>query len=258
MQATTRPPRLTRFLEVLPKLLGGALLVSLILVGYIFLESPSAIRHPRFEHAHFRMQVIVNGKAENFAGSNYQTPYESNQCSDDISKEPIHFHDNRDQFVHIHWKDITGGMVLKYYGWNYIGGLSNALGYRFDTVQSLVPTHGQILPDLPKGTKLFVYSGSAEKFEARPLRAFLDQSLEQFFGTPSNVQPEQTSFLDLFTKKAYAHADSSTPHSEEELTRINNLLGNVVIFVQPMQPTNAEVKARFAQLLPLNDSTCGG
>jgi hypothetical protein len=45
--------------------------------------------------------------------------------------------------------------------------------------------------------------------------------------------------------------------SEEELTRINNVIGNVVIFTQEEEPTKEQVKARFDNLVPLHDSTCG-
>ena len=45
---------------------------------------------------------------------------------------------------------------------------------------------------------------------------------------------------------------------EEKLTRINNMIGNVVIFVQKDKPTDQQIKERFNDLEPLSDSTCGG
>jgi len=51
---------------------------------------------------------------------------------------------------------------------------------------------------------------------------------------------------------------NSSGKSEEELKKINNLLGNVVIFVQPNEPTSEQVKAKFDKLIPLGDSVCGG
>ena len=44
---------------------------------------------------------------------------------------------------------------------------------------------------------------------------------------------------------------------EEQLTRINNLVGNVVIFVQSDKPTDRQIKDRFNDLEPLTDSSCG-
>lgn len=69
----------------------------------------------------------------------------------------------------------------------------------------------------------------------------------------------------LFLPKAYAHGgtidgddDEGSTKTEEELTRINNLVGNVVIFVQQNQPTKEQIQERFNNLVPLHESTCGG
>ena len=98
--------------------------------------------------------------------------------------------------------------------------------------------------------------------------------LENFFGTTSNFpahdinKSEQTSLLDKLMPKASAHGtaddtdgdDGDTPveSEEEKLTRINNMLGNVVIFVQKDVPSDEQIKERFNDLEPLSDSTCGG
>ena len=51
---------------------------------------------------------------------------------------------------------------------------------------------------------------------------------------------------------------SNSSKTETELKKINNLLGNVVIFVQETEPTKEQVKLRFDNLEPLGDSVCGG
>jgi hypothetical protein len=53
------------------------------------------------------------------------------------------------------------------------------------------------------------------------------------------------------------HVDGNETE-QQRLTRINNLIGNVVIFAQDTKPNDQQVKARFNQLVPLSDSTCGG
>ena len=95
--------------------------------------------------------------------------------------------------------------------------------------------------------------------------------MEQFFGTTSNSPAHeinkggQTSLLDKVFPKAYAHgtADDADGNDgdeteQEQLTRINNLIGNVVIFAQKDKPTDQQIKDRFNKLEPLSDSTCGG
>ncbi len=241
--------------------------VIAILVGsvwaYLFLSSPVSVRLPKMEHAHFRMQIIVEGKKEDFAEAKYQQTYEKGVCSAELSNEPIHFHDAKDQVVHLHWKGVTGGDVLKYYGWNLAGGRADILGYRFDRspIPEAVPIHGADLPAIPTGTKLWVYAGSQEKYDQRILADFLGKDVEEFFGRKSTVNTDMA--LDpqnFFAPTAYAHdghdhGDAKTPAQLED---INNLLGNVVIFVQRDEPSDEAVKERFNALEPLTDSTCGG
>lgn len=245
---------------------------SLVYVGYIYAASPDVIRNPKLEHYHFRMQIVVSGKSENFADKKYQTDYAKDQCNANLPEQPIHFHDNMDQFTHIHWEGMTGGMVMKYYGWNYIGGLNNALGYKLDDLSNVqkVTTHGDYLPPVPSNTNFYIYTGDLSNYEARGFDDWKTQDLEKFFGKSSNSpaheeNKQKTSLLDEVFPTAYAHGtaddidgDDGTETEEEKRTRINNLIGNVVIFVQKDKPTDQQIKDRFTDLEPLADSTCGG
>lgn len=244
---------------------GGLIAVNLLYWGIAFLSSPAAIRQPKFQHFHFRMQVLVNGKSENFASGKYQQASPKNACAADLVTEPFHFHDKKDQMVHVHWDNMTGGLLLKYYGWNYVGGTDASLGYRFDSFPSLkdVPIHGKDLPNVPSDAKFFVYTGDGQAYKQHDFTAFLYQDLEEFLGKQSNLpaDDEATSFLDKLFPKAYAHSGHEHTEGvtdEAKLEKLNNLLGNVVIFVQKDKPSTAEIKARFADLEPLSESTCAG
>lgn len=271
-ETTPKPPnKLRRIL-----LAAGGAVLAIVLVagayaGYTYASSPAIIRKPQIEHYHFRMQILVNGTAQNFASKDYQTGYSKDQCNASLPDQPIHFHDNKDQFVHIHWEGMTGGLVLKYYGWNYVGGLRGALGYRFDNLRHIqkVPTHGNYLPAVPAGASFYVYTGDEKGYKQKSFDDFKRQDLEQFFGKTSNLPAhelnhQKSSLLDTLFPRAYAHGaevHSAATGDEDEkarLTRINNLIGNVVIFVQKGQPTDQQIKARFAMLAPLSESTCGG
>jgi hypothetical protein len=256
--------------------IGALLLLPLSYAGYVYAVSPAVIRDPKLEHYHFRMQILVNGKAEDFSRKAYQTGYAKDQCNANLPEQPIHFHDNKDQFTHIHWEGMTGGMVMKYYGWNYIGGISNALGYKLDKLSDpqKVTTHGNYLPTVPKDATFYVYTGDENSYKERSFNDWKTQDLETFFGTTSNFpahdinKGKHTSMLDKVFPKAYAHGTANDedgndgaakPETEQEkLSRINNLVGNVVIFVQKDKPTDQQIKDRFNKLLPLDDSTCGG
>ncbi len=249
------------------------LLLPLSYAGYVYALSPAVVRNPKLEHYHFRMQILVNGKAENFSEQKYQKGYVKDQCNANLPEQPIHFHDNKDQFTHIHWEGMTGGMVMKYYGWNYIGGLNNALGYKLDNVKDIqkVNTHGNYLPKMPKDAQFFVYTGDEKSYKEKSFDDWKTQDLEQFFGVTSNSpaheinKGKQVSLLEKIFPKASAHGAADDGNDgeagetqEQKLTRINNMLGNVVIFAQKDKPTDQQIKDRFNDLEPLTDSTCGG
>jgi hypothetical protein len=239
--------------------------------SYVYTVSPGPIRSPQMDHYHFRMQVVVDGKDVDFSTSTFQTPYAKDQCSVDLATEPIHFHDQKGQFVHIHWTGITGGIVLKNYGWNFIGGQDNLLGYRTDDLPRVtsVPAHGNNLPELPANATIWVYSGDESGHQKRSLAEFTDQDLEKFFNKESNFPASAQSggVMSWLFPKASAHGSEHAEEAavlqvsdaeEERLTRLHNLLGNVVIFVQASEPTDEQVTAKFSNLEPLSDSTCGG
>lgn len=266
--------RKSRVIRGVLLILGVVILMAASFAGYVYAASPAVIRNPKLEHYHFRMQVLVNGKAEDFGSKGYQTGYVKDQCNANLPEQPIHFHDNKDQFTHIHWEGMTGGMVMKYYGWNYIGGMSNALGYKLDKLSDpqKVTTHGNYLPPQPKESSFYIYSGDEKGYKQRNFNDWVSNDLEDFFKTTSNFpaheQNKKTSLVDRLFPKANAHgtedhsttkaATDDTETEEQKLTRINNLIGNVVIFVQKDKPTDAQIKERFNKLEPLSDSSCGG
>ncbi len=240
-------------------------------VGYLYSSTPEVIRKPLLEHYHFRMQIIMNGQPENFGDEKYQAAYAKDQCNADLPAHPIHFHDGKDQFAHIHWEGMTGGIMMKYYGWNYIGGPDDILGYRVDKLPNpdKVPIHGKVLPVIPNDTNFYIYTGDKNNYQKRNFEDWKTQDLERFFGKTSNSPAHELnkkkSFLDNIFPEVYAHdgvihepTAASHESEEEKLTRINNLIGDVIIFVQKNEPSVQEIKERFSNLQPLSESTCGG
>ena len=263
------------------KAIIGVILAAIVgfgsYAGYVYATSPDVIRNPKLEHYHFRMQILVNGKAENFNTKSYQTGYAKDQCNANLPEQPIHFHDSKDQFTHIHWEGMTGGMVMKYYGWNYIGGIDDALGYKLNDLSDIqkVTTHGNYLSPVAKDDTFYIYTGDENGYQKQSFDDWKNKDLEDFFGKTSNSPSHELNksgdvgVLDTLFPKAYAHgtADDAdgddgatvpTETEQEKLIRINNLLGNIVVFVQKDAPTDQQIKDRFNDLEPLTDSTCGG
>ncbi len=257
----------SRFAKGIKALIGLAVLAAglyVLFVGYAYFSTPAAIRKPAFQHYHFRMQLLVDGKTVNFASPDFQEVAGHDVCTAQLTKEPVHFHDQNNQMVHIHWAHMTGGLVLKDYGWNYYGGLHGTLGFRFDSFPKLVnvPVHGNALPSVPKGDNFYVFTGDQGSYKEHSFNDFVHQDLETFFGKKSNLPTGSASLFDKLFPKAYA--DTALPTvpavkpTAEQLQRLNNLIGNVVIFVQKDRPSVKQVQDRFNQLTPLPLSTCAG
>ncbi len=229
----------------------GAIVIAAAWYTYAYAATPAAIRHPAHDHFHFRLQILVDSQAVNFADAKYQTAFNKDLCTATITKEPFHFHDEMDQFVHIHWKDMTGGLLLKNYGWNLIGGTARTLGYRFDKFPTItrVPIHGRELPKPGVSDKYYIYTGDEKGYISRDWKEFLKSDLRSFFTS----EAKDTSWLDPIIPAAYAHQDN-----EEQLAKLNDVLGSAVIFVQKNPPSDAQIKDRFAHLIDLPESSCGG
>lgn len=247
--------------------LGVAGLALVVGGGYGLARAmtPAPIAKPVTAHYHFRLQIINNDQPVDFSQTAYQTEFNKDICTAAITKEPVHFHDNLDQFVHIHWKGLTGGLVLKDYGWNLIGGANGLLGYKFNAglMPQAVSIHGSVLPARPTNAHYYLYTGDAASYRERNFQDFLQQDLQTFFG--DKTASAQPSWLDRLVPAAEAAGDSmtamdmaATPKTEAELTRLNHVVGSAVLFVQATKPTGAQIKDRFDHLIPLPTSSCGG
>ncbi|HIA91607.1 TPA: hypothetical protein EYO12_00635 [Candidatus Saccharibacteria bacterium] len=223
--------------------------------GFLFFNSPVNFRSPKLEHAHLRMQYVVDGTAIDFSDDKFQQEYKKGVCSAEFPKQPIHFHDNLDQFVHLHWKDVTGAQLLGYYG-NSVGGVDGTLGYKQNSLTDWekVPAHGDLLDNTLKDS-MWVYAATDSGLELRDIDAFLNDDLETFFGDQSSFNPPETSFLNRFFP--VAHAQEDLP-DESDLKRIQNLIGDVVIFIQDTEPTAEQIESARINFIELENSVCGG
>jgi len=265
---TTLQKTFKRLAIIIAVIVAAATVVVGSFYAYAYASTPAHLRAPQFEHYHFRTQIIVDGTPVDFSREEFQEGYEAGSCSATLTSTPIHFHDNQDQLVHIHWRGMTGGEFLKNYGWNLIGGNDNSLGWQFDqgfmSVNSIA-TFGNLLPKAPDGTSYFIYIGDEEQHVLKDWNDFLTQDLEDFMGKKSLLNTgDATSFnlLDILTPRASAdngsHSSATISGDDQKLEKLNNLIGNIVIFAQKDAPTPEQVTARFNNLVPLKDSVCGG
>ncbi len=312
------------------KKITALLLIIIFILSATYLTlryglSKENIAFPTQDHAHFRIKYVFNGQEEDFGSPRYQTDYTKDICNGSLTTSPLHFHDNKPDYQHLHWANVTGGQFLKFYGLNYIGGLDGYMGFKLDSLPSVtpVPIYGKDLPKPRSEDQFWIYTGKENldslgnatgdwSFEKKTFDNFKDNSFEQFFGIESQVRKDiqrygaLESFGDIMTSiKVLAHNevehttdaeaqkhlieigqqknterlnnkivdntssnssfgnDSSTqpqldPVTGQELKSINNFLGDVVIFVQPTEPTADQIQARFKNMVKLDKSSCGG
>ena len=306
-------PSIIKISKILVISLSSLLVLFVLSLTTLHFVTPSRLAYPKQDHFHFRLQYVFHGQAEDFGSPRYQIEYIKDVCSGLLTESPIHFHDKKDQIVHLHWRGITGGDVLKFYGNNRVGGLDNIMGYKLDQMLSSspkitqIPIHSTSLPKPSGSDKYYIYTGDKSQFQKKDIQDFTNKTLEEFLGQNSKTRVEfeevekleksKTSFNPL-TIQAQAHSgqehktldeaqlhelnlkkteaekvavvalnnqvslssvsSSSPTKTEEELKEINNLIGNIVIFVQASEPTNEQIKARFDNLTPLSPSVCGG
>lgn len=255
MEDNQTKPQTDRTTKVLRWVVGTVLAFILIagaVVAWMYFSSPAAVRQPTSAHFHFRLQIIADGKAVNFAEDKYQTEFNKDICNADLTKQPFHFHDKLDQFMHVHWDHMTGGLLLKNYGWNLVGGTDQTLGYRFDQKGKIVrvPIHGLDLPAVAKGDKYYIYTGDQDHYDKRNWNDFIHNDLKDFFASKKT----SVGLIGRLIPAAYAHGDEA----EAEATQLNDVVGSAVIFVQKDAPTDAQIKDRFNHLVPLPMSACGG
>ncbi len=321
-----------KLLKILGSVIGLILALITISVSILFLLTPDRIKFAKSDHYHFRLQYIYKGQSEDFGSPRYQTDYVKDVCSGAITESPIHFHDNKDQIVHVHWQDMTGGDVLKFYGVDLVGGMSGAMGLKFGELLKLppqfiwLPIHSNSLPKASPDEQYYVYVGDQNNYVKKDFKDFLNQSVEKFIGVDSKVRLDKEesdkwqkkissnpsspdNLLDTIKVKAHNGEDHQTlseaeAHeqkvkldlkekeglelrnnqaidsksktertsksqaqtvkaetaikTEEELRQINNMIGNIVIFVQKEEPSSKQINARFNKLEPLSPSVCGG
>jgi hypothetical protein len=327
----------TKILKTTAKILITTLLILGITYATLrFGLSKENIAIPAQDHSHLRIKYVFNGQEENFGSPRYQTDYTKDICDGSLTESPLHFHDNKPDYQHLHWARVTGGQFLKFYGINYIGGLDNYMGFKVDKLPNItpVPIYGKHLPEPRKDDKFWIYTGIQDnkgewQTKTRSLEDFKNQTFEEFLGVESQARKDYEKYtnlnlLNLGKITTYAHAgvehkdlseeqkhllelgelantenlnnqvitqNSSVQSSEssqnsnqtsiqassqtsqppkpeiqkeydpitgEELKSINNFLGDIVIFVQPNEPTNDQIQARFKTMVKLDKSSCGG
>jgi hypothetical protein len=205
-----------------------ALIAGLSYSTLRFALSKDNVSFPKKDHSHFRVKYIFNGQEENFGSPRYQTDYTKDICNGTLTESPLHFHDNKTDYQHMHWARMTGGQMLKFYGLNYIGGINGYMGFELDKFPQIVavPTHSNSLPQPRPNNKFWVYTGlentdGSWAIKSKTFEEFINQDFETFFGKESQVRKDiekyGVSYMNILDSvKAQAHSEVEHKTLNEE------------------------------------------
>jgi hypothetical protein len=137
-------------------------------------------------------------------------------------------------------------------------------------VRKDIEKYGTLNLDFFRSVRATAHSGVEHSTPTEEQKHFLElaekantEKLNNQLITQNNSSPISSSLSQSQSSTTQQSSSNNTisekdPVSGEELKSINNFLGDVVIFVQPDAPTAEQVQARFATMVKLDKSVCGG
>jgi hypothetical protein len=245
------------------------LVICLVLCFLLFVFT-TVISRPHFNspvgtYYRIRLQVIIDSIPVNFSEGSFKSQgSNTDPCGEKLTKEPVYIETDKSQILRVHWEGITGGEILKYFGLNYIGGFDDTLGYRFDKAPSISPIkiHGSNISKPNINNKMYIYKGNQQDFFQVEQQDFLFQDLE-FILKKSKIRQKHDSLnknsifgnIPVFGENS-DQLNLNPQFTEGQLNELNNLIGNLVVFIQPGKPTTDQVAERFSKLEPLSSTVC--
>jgi hypothetical protein len=251
-------------------ILGVIIILGLSYSAIRFALSKENVSFPKKDHAHMRIKYIFNGQEENFGSPRYQTDYTKDICNGSLTESPLHFHDNKTDYQHLHWAKVTGGQFFKFYGINKIGGLDDTMGFKIDKLLEIkkVPIYGKHLPEPRTNDKYWIYTGIEKAgnwdVKTKTLEEFVNQDFETFLGSESQVRKDEekygTGYLNLLDGvKAQAHSGVEHKDITEEQKHLlelgekanTELLNNLAVtstlssVLSSVKSTNGDTEAAF-------------
>lgn len=238
-------------------------LLVIVVVGWLAFSfaSPLAVTFPRGTEYALRFQMVVEGQLVDFSQPAYQTELDERICSE-LSQRPVAFHGGQNQWLHVYWQDLSGGTILRNYGYKNFPPFENYLGVRADNFPQFEPVaiHGNALPETDPSSQLYVYTGDQFGYTRRDESLFLEQPLEEFLrevipGTPMNSLGIEGRAQ---TEEAEPAAGPTLERNLETSKRGRplDILGNVVVFVQAREPSEQQIIERFLTLTANQPVTC--
>jgi hypothetical protein len=263
---------MNRFKKNIFYLFWIVLVVTIVgFLGFSF-ASPMSVSFPKKETSQIRLLLSIDGNQTNFSTPQFQKPI-SQLCNQDISPYPIGAYNQSSQVLNLHWKDMTGSNILRYYGFNNKGPFKGYMGVNLTNFPNYeaVPILGELLPAPKEDYNYFVYTGNQYSYTQRKRSEFLNKSITDLLdssnssknsiisiNTNAQVSKEKNENID---KEIIINQTPPIPVSSEESSQPSSIqtpaqpkpeedtvLGTIVVFIQKNEPTQEQVMLKFTNL----------
>lgn len=220
---------------------------------------------PRYEYAHIRMRLFVQGTEVDVQDLFSEYTLYRGACSGDVQRAPMSSVKKDPHSVRLMWKGLTGQDLFTFLGiaahhQPVPKSLGYALGAPFPTSVP-IPAHTQTLPEATN-TNTFIFVRSGEGFIERPLSWWLKNSLEKNMGRNSQIKLTwSTDIASAHEEETEINTSSTDPfvlaQEQEEARMLNNILGDVVIFLdEPERPSDKEIENIFSTFPLITGGLC--
>jgi hypothetical protein len=233
-------------------------ITTIVLFSFTTFISRPHFNSPQFTNYHLRLQLIYSGELTPFAKQTIQEINEFKVCDLSLLTKPVYQNTFNSQLFRVNWEGITGGEILKYYGLNLVGGPNDILGYRLKgfSIPQAIQTKNKINTKPAKQQKTFVYQNRQDGYAKIDPLDFLYKDIELVL-KKSNIrlQREESQPAGVLGVKAFAQDEKPIVQQQEFESKLSldyDLIGNVVVFVADLEPTEDVIIDRFNNFIPLN------
>ena len=186
----------------------------------------------------------------------------NSNCGLAVTEKPFYLDKDKKNVVQVRWEGMTGGELLKYYGFNYLSGLNDLIGVQYRGPFDIKPVRPLAVSKLTSSDLLYIYSGSDKDFKLLNSQNFLYQDLENTIKKSRlRTKREKESSKLILDTISVSGEESSGLTLEPQLTEgqlndINNIVGSLAIFIQRDTPSNTDVINSFNSMERLSSESC--
>ena len=235
-------------------------LLGVIFLSYTVISRPHLIK-PVATFFKLKMRIHYQ-KTPLELTQNDITDQSNSNCNLVVTEKPFYLDKDKKNVVQVRWEGMTGGELLKYYGFNYLSGLNDLIGVQYRGPFDIKPIRPLSISKPTASDILYVYTGSGKDFKLLNSQNFLYQDLENTLKKSRlrTKREKESSKLTLYTISVSGEESlglALKPQlTDGQLNDINNILGSLEIFIQQDAPSNTDIINSFNSMERLSSESC--